>query len=269
MLGSEVLVPEQPERVVTLMPSLGELAADILGELFPVRIIGVSEFTDYPPALTTKESVGPYHRINIEKIVSLKPQLVLASMDGNAKDEVDHLRERGISVLVVSTRTFEEIGKSIRLIGEALGRKTEGEQLAAQLERGTHRIHERTHADRIASGKKRVLIQVGDDPLVVAGGGSFLSEAVEIVGGVNVYKDLAAAYPRPSLEDVMMRDPEVILIADLGKSQAATSKMMKRWKVFSKLKAVQAGRVQVIEGDTLLRPTLRLLEGLAILEKNL
>src|SRR4051812_45152654 len=95
--ASETLLPK---RIVTLAPSLGELASDLLGPELD-RIVGVSEFTDYPPTLSKIPSIGPYVRINVEKVLSLKPDLVLGTVSGNSKEQVEQLIALGLHVLTV------------------------------------------------------------------------------------------------------------------------------------------------------------------------
>jgi vitamin B12 transport system substrate-binding protein len=115
----------------------------------------------------------------------------------------------------------------------------------------------------------RVLIQVGDDPLVVAGGGTFLADALEAVGASNLYGEKGkggSLYPRPSFEDVVRKDPEVIVVLALGRDRAPFEAMAKRWERFGSLAAVKRRRVLVLQADALVRPTARLLAGLAELE---
>jgi len=179
--GVEVPAGSTPARVVTLAPSLGELAADLLDERMD-RIVGVTDYTDYPPALSKIASVGPYTGFNVEKVAALKPDLVVATTDGNRQDQVKRLRELGIRVVVVSTSTFAQIEQSIVIAGNALGVPARGLYLARRLREGVERI--RTRAKAAQDRVQKVLLQVGSDPLVVAGGGSFLSEGLEIIGVV-------------------------------------------------------------------------------------
>jgi iron complex transport system substrate-binding protein len=260
--GTQVKVAAHPMRIVTLAPSLGELAAD-LAEDDLGRIVGVSEYTDYPPRLARVESIGPYYRFNLEKVVALKPDVVLATLDGNPKDQVLHLRELGVPVVVVATGSFKEIGESISLIAQVMDAEKVGKQIRAQLERGVENFRARA---RTRPGR-RVLLQIGDEPLVVVGRKSFLHEALEAIGSRNVYDDATAHYPRPSLEDAVHRDPDVIVVLALGKDLQPFYAMARRWEQFPALKAVKGGDVRVLTGDSILRPTLRLLEGLSILEK--
>ena len=114
-----------------------------------------------------------------------------------------------------------------------------------------------------------VLIQLDDQPLVVAGGTSFLSEALGIVGAENVYGDAKIAYPRPSTEDVLRRNPDFVLVLAFGSDLKPFNRMAYRWGQYPDLAAKKSGRIKVVFADTLLRPSLRLLEGLAVLERTL
>ena len=176
----------------------------------------MSEYTDYPPALTRVASIGQYSRFNLEKVVGLKPDLVLATLDGNPKDQVLHLRELGVPVVVVATASLKDVEGSMRLVGQAMGVAEDGRRMAERFTTGLSRIRA---AGRRHFRAANVLLQLGDDPLVVAGGGSFLQDALEAVGARNVYGDADTHYPRPSLEDVVHRDPD----RDFGAGAADTT----------------------------------------------
>jgi len=261
---TKITIRKEPKRIVTLAPSLGELVADLLDENMN-RLVGVSDFTDYPPSLQKIESVGPYSGFNIEKVASLKPDLVIGTKDGNPKDKVLFLRELGITVLVVSTENFNEIDDSIKLVSTALGKKEKGNQLVRQLRSGINRIHSRSKN----KNKYRVLLQINGDPLIVVGKRSFLNEALKTVGAENIYGDLNKRYPKISIEDVVNKNPDVILILALGHNLKLFQKHAINWKRFKNIKAVKNNRIHVVSGDELLRPSIRLLEGLAILERTL
>ncbi len=261
--GTTLQLTSEPQKIITLAPSLGELAADFLGSETE-KIIGVSEYTDYPPKLKEKPSIGPYFRFNIEQIQALKPDLVLATQDGNPKDQVLHLRELGVPVLVVNTQSFRDIFESISIVSRALGKKSLGEKMAEQLKRGIANIQLKSKNHK----KLKVLLQIGDHPLVVVGKKSFLHEALETIGATNVYSDSLTSYPKPSLEDAIQRNPDVILILTLDKNLNHFYKIKNEWYLYKQVKAVKNDKVHILFGDTLLRPTLRLLEGLSMLSKK-
>ncbi len=264
-LGVSVQLVEKPARVVTLIPSLGELAADLC-ETHYERIVGVSDSTDYPPALKGRSSIGPYHHFNLERVVALKPDLVLATHSGNSKDQIEHLRELGLPVVVVRTESFAEIEQSIELVGKAMGSAPAATALLERFRTGITQLKNRAGARPVAN-RRRVMLELGDEPLIVAGGKSFLSEALALVGATNVFGDLASAYPRPSTEELIQRDPDAILVLALGDDTAYFAKLAANWKQHPKLKAFKNGNVKILRGDEILRPSLRLLEGLARLER--
>jgi iron complex transport system substrate-binding protein len=262
--GTIVSVVEHPQRIVTLAPSLAELASDFLG-MDLQKIVGVTESTDYPPALKSVTKIGQYQRVNLEKIVSLKPDLVLATEDGNSKDQINHLREAGLPVIVLSTNHFYEIDAAMKTVAEALGVSEESKKLIERFEKGVDEIRQRGLKRK---DKKRVLIQLDDDPLVVAGGRSFLNEAIELVGAKNIYADSATGYPRPSKEDVMVKNPDMIIVPTFGPVSDAFRKRVMDWTQYPMLQAVKTHQIKAIYGDPLLRPSMRLLEGLSLLEKT-
>jgi len=257
-LGRTVQVPAKAVRIVTLAPSLGELAADLLGTELD-RIVGVSEYSDQPSALKRLPSVGPFNQVSLERVASLKPDLVLATVDGNSKDQIARLTEMGIAVVVVSSKTLEEVGDSMRLVGRSIGMESQGSEMASQFLLGVSRIRERAKGRTLSP---KVLIQVGDDPLVVAGASSFVSQSLVAIGAKNLYGESGPAYPRPALEDVVRRNPDSILILTMGTDEEPYRKSAEKWGSFKKLAAVREGKVRIVKGDTIVRPTLRLLEGM-------
>lgn len=262
--GEKVSLADSPRRVVTLMPSLAELVAEI-GEGDMSRLVGVSEFSDFPKSLKSKPVVGTSARLNLEKILSLKPDLVLALKGGNSKDQIQRLRELRVPVIVVSTDSLKEIQESISLVASALGEKDRGAKLVRKFEQGLEDLRKRARTRK----KKNVLIQVGHEPLVVIGGKSFLQEALELIRAENVYANSDSAYPRPALEDVLKRRPEVIVVLYNSGDIAGARKMKEAWGEFPALPAVKKGRVETMPGDEILRPTLQLLEGLRKLERKI
>jgi iron complex transport system substrate-binding protein len=266
-MGTSVKIVDHPIRIVTLAPSLGELTADLLGSSLE-RIVGVSDYTDYPPTLSKVKSIGSYARFNLEAVVALKPDLIVATSDGNARDQIEHLRTLHLPVVVIKTSSFNEIDESIQILSKALDAEKEGESIRQRLTKGLQNLQQRMIA-RKASGKPvpRVLLELDWNPLVVAGGGTFLDEALSKVDAINVYSDVKKAYPKPSVEDVVRRDPDVILLLGMEKNLKAFEKAAKEWQRFPKMKAVRSGRIRVIQADAIIRPSLRILEGLSTLEK--
>jgi iron complex transport system substrate-binding protein len=253
--------PKTARRVVALAPSLAEIAALLLEEE-KSRLVGVSRHSDFPEFVSHLPDVGPFHRFNVETVVSLKPDLVLATQDGNPRDQVLRLRERGLPVVVVSTPDLRAVGESIRQVGKALGRVESADRMARALEASLEAFKKRAPAGR----KPRVMLQLGDDPVVVAGGQGILNELLTLAGGANAFQDVPHAYPRPSLEELYRRDPEVVVVLGMSEESSRLEQIANRWRGQKKLSAARAGRIHVLRGDELFRPTPRLVQGLARLE---
>ncbi len=265
--GTHVKIADHPVRIVTLAPSLGELAADLLGDSLD-RIVGVSDYTDYPPVLSKAKSVGSFARFNLETVVALKPDLVVATSDGNARDQIEHLRELHLPVVVVKTSSFADIDQSILILAQALDVQKLGDSIRKRLSDGLKKIEART-LERRKSGKPgpQVLLQLDTNPLVVAGSSTFLNEALLKVGARNVYSDIGKPYPKPTLEDVVRRNPDVILLLGMENNLMSFKNAAKDWQRFSKMKAVRSRQIQVIQADEMMRPSLRILDGLSLLEQ--
>jgi iron complex transport system substrate-binding protein len=230
----------------------------------------VTESTDFPPALKKVASIGQYQKLNLEKIASLKPDLVIATEDGNSKDQIDHLREIGLPVLVLSGSTFLEIENSMKKVSEALGPKSmvESQALIDHFKKSVAAFRERGST---RATKKRVVIELDDNPLIVVGGRSFLNEAISLIGAENIYGDSKTGYPRPSKEDVIAKNPDMILLPTFGASFGLGNPefiaKLEAWAQYPSMKAVKSHQVLAVEGDALLRPSMRLLDGLARLER--
>jgi len=261
-LGTSVRLSDQPSRIVTLAPSLGELVADLLEDDL-TKIVGVSEYTDYPPALASVTSIGSYTNFSIEKVISLHPDLVFATTDGNSEAQIDRLRALGVPVVVIKGENFSDFQASIVTLGLALGLEKRGLEMVEQFKRGIENFSVRARLRK----PKRVLMQLGDDPMITVGNKSFLNQAITTVGAQNIFGDLDARYPKPSIETVVQRDPDVIVVVELGKDVKVFQRMVEKWQHLPSLKAVKTKQVRLLKADALIRPSLRMLEGLSLLER--
>lgn len=264
---ARVALVDHPSRIITLTPSLGELAARIQGKEIN-RIVGVSAHSDQPPALAQAPSVASAGKINLEAVVSLHPDLVLASREDNPADQLAHLRELHIPVFVTSATTLAGIEETLRMAGEALGHAKAGDLLADRLRRGIERFEARAAARRKrGEPRPRVLLELDDNPLIVVGGSNFVNEEVEALGALNVYGEGSRAYPRVSMEDALRRDPGRILILGNASGMTYFRGLVRNWERFPAVSAVRLHKVQALAADAIVRPGLRILQGMTLLEK--
>lgn len=264
-LGTEIVLESTPWRVVTMTPALAEIASAI--GLQSTNIVGVSEYTDFPAELKGKPSIGPYSKPNLEKIVGLKPDLVLASEDGTPHELIARLRKIMIPVMVIKTEGLDSVEASYRLLGSAFGQEFQSKLALDSLHEKIFSLKARATArEKDRARKLSVVIQVGEDPLIVAGGKNFLSEGLNILGVINTYFDAKTAYPRVSVEDVLKKNPDFILIIALGNDSAVFERAKKRWSSFSTLTAVREKHIFIVRSDALVRPGPRFPDGIGELE---
>lgn len=248
---------DEPRRVLPLTPSLAEMAAELLGSDHE-RIVGVTEFTDFPEALRTRPSVGSYARLQIERIVSLKPDLVLATSDGNPKDQVLKLERLGLKVAIVDVFALSDIAKGYHKLGELLGRQERARTIAMEFE-------QRLSLLSASTKNKRLFLQIGEHPLIGVGPDTFLGQAVEKMGYVNILPASLGAYPRLQREFVLKAKPGAIVLLGFGQNAKASTLALKAWTGLG----MPSQRLIAIHRSELMRPTSRFLDGLFELQKAL
>ncbi|MBS1963592.1 MAG: ABC transporter substrate-binding protein [Bdellovibrionales bacterium] len=264
-VGADVHFVRTPKRIVPLQPSLAELAVRVGAPI--EAIVGVSAYTDFPLELKKKPSIGSYAKPNLEAILALKPELVLAGRDGTPKEIVARLGKLGIPVVTVATETLAGLREAYRVVGAALRRSTEATAALAEFDGELAALRKRAETRTKAGNSAKVLLQVGEDPLVVAAGKTYLNEGLGVIGATNVYADPEQTYPRVSIEDVLKKDPDAIVLVGMGDDVAQFSRAEKRWKSYPKLAAARAGRIVLLRSDSLVRPGPRFPGGLVELER--
>lgn len=254
--GETVVFAETPRRIVSLNPDFTEnLFALAAGD----RIVGVTAFCNYPPEAAKKERVGDLWTPNLEKILSLAPDLILATQEGNRPQTVQALRELQLRVFVSSSaRSLEGYLGNLSELSRIVGEEGRGKELVARFRAEISRAGERT------AGRKhpRVFFQLGRAPLVTAARGTIIGELIEIAGGENIAAGASLRYPSFSREKVLADDPDLVIIA-LEEAEAKICR--EEWEKFGSLSAVKSGGIYLIDPDLVSRASPRLAEGLEIL----
>jgi len=234
-----------PSRIVSLTPTITEtLFALGAGE----RVVGVTRFCNYPSEAATRTKVGGLIDINIEAVVALTPDLVIAE---GQQAVVSRLRDLGLDVLTVKCATMADLLTAVGEIGARVGLQAEAEALVTVIRRRTGEVIEALKEVT----RPRVLLVVGRHPLVVAGRGTFMDELIGLAGGTNVMGDSERQYPIASMETVLLRRPEVIVECSGSMTgEDATEEARHAWSRWPSLPAVSTGRVYVSHSDALLRP---------------
>ena len=220
-VGRRVELPQHPQRVVTLTPSLAEIVYSIGGG---TTVVGVTDHTDYPDDAKKKSSVGGMIDPSIERIAALRPDLVLATLESNRQTTIDAIQHLRIPVFVIRPEGLEGILQAVEQVGAALNRLSD-----AQAEVGRLRARQQTVARRVASlPKPRALVLIWPDPVMTVGRHAFITEAIEAAGAFCVTRDVPQAWPRLSLEEVVRLAPEALVLIENGHPTLPTSELKSR-----------------------------------------
>jgi iron complex transport system substrate-binding protein len=259
-LGRHVTLPDSPQRVVCLSPSLTETVYALgLGAV----VVGVTDFTDYPPEAQSKPSVGGLTDASVEKIVSLHPDLVLAMPHLNRQETVEELEQLGIPVFVVDAQGLQGIMTSIQHVGDALNRRSEARNLLKRLEERRAAVAARVKG----LPRLKVLVVVWYDPVTTAGSKSFITDVISAAGAESITADMAQAWPQISLEEVVRRSPDFILLVS-GIHGGVTREELKSHAGWDQLPAVKDNHV-IYMSEQLFRPSPVVFDALEQLAKEL
>jgi len=242
------------QRIVSLSPSNTEVTF-ALG--LSDRLVGVTEYCNYPPEAQDKELIGGFATPSIEKIVELEPDLVLASTIH--AEEVPRLEALGIAVLVVESSTLIDLYTSISLVAQVTGVIPAGEALIASMQERINAVEVVVSVVPIDK-RIRVFYEVYSDPLMSAGKGAFINEIISLAGGVNIFGDVAENYPKISAEVVAERQPEIILFPNLHGTADFVLEAMTGRPGWERVPAVINGRVFAVSDDSFARQGPRVVE---------
>ncbi|MBA2873274.1 ABC transporter substrate-binding protein [Thermaerobacillus caldiproteolyticus] len=263
-LGEEVTIQSEPKKIVSLIPSNTEIAYALgLGE----KIVGVSDFDNYPEDAKKKEKIGGTD-FNVEKIISLKPDLVLAHASGahNSKDGLQQLKDAGITVLVVNdAKTFDDVYHSIELIGKATGTTKKAHEIIENMKTKLEAIKEKAKSIK-EKDQLKVWVEVSPAPeIYTAGKGTFIDDMLKVISAKNVAGD-QEGWPMFTEEKAVALNPDVIITTYGDYVKDATKQVMSRpaWK---DVPAVKNKRVYDVNSDLVTRPGPRLVEGVEELAK--
>ena len=255
--GNAVTVPAEPERIVSLSPSHTEILFALgLGG----RLVGTTTYCNYPPEVADTPRVGGFSDVDLEQVVGLAPDLVLASTI-HSTEVVPRLEELGIAVFVVNPPTVLAVLDSILTIGFITGQARAAAVLVAEMQERIDAILEAV----AGAAKPEVFWELGPD-LYTAGPGSFIDDLITLAGGKNVAADAQSQWPQLSAETIIVKDPEIIVLADHNYGETAA--MVEARPGWADVAAVKEGRmVELANDDVFSRPGPRIVEGLEFLAR--
>ena len=249
--GSTIDLAGPARRIVSLAPHITELLfAAGAGD----RIVATVAYSNFPEAARKLPRIGDAHALDLERLVGLKPDLVVAWAFGSAQPQIEVLKALGIAVYQDAPQDLDHIARSIERFGQLAGTGAVAGPAAARLRSRLADLRRR-HAGR---SEVSVFHQVWDRPLMTVGGRHLISQVLGLCGGRNVFAGLAAPAPHVAFEAVLEADPEVVVSAGEGTPLAAG---LGAWLAWPQLRAVARGNLVVVEPDLISQPVPRLLDG--------
>jgi iron complex transport system substrate-binding protein len=258
-VGRTVSLPDDPQRVVSLAPSITEIIF-ALGQ--KDRLKGVTTYSDFPDEAAKLPKVGSYVHLDLERIVALKPDMCIAIKDGNPKAVVKQLASLKIPVYAVNPKNLDALMQTILEIGNLLNACDNANTLVQDMRSRIQQVKSQVAQTTCKPG---VFFQIGISPIVSAGTNTFANELIEISGGQNLAKG-PVTYPRFSQEQVLALCPEVFIISSMSKGEAFDS-VKAQWSRWTDLPAVRNHRIYLVDSNLFDRPTPRLVDALELLLK--
>jgi len=256
-----------PDRIISLAPNITEILFALgLGE----RIVGVTNFCDYPEEAMNKQKVGGMTNPSLEAVVSLLPDIVVMTTDGNQKEFEKKVRSLNIKTYVFKTRRISELPQGIRDLGRFLGAQENADMLAREIERSMNAVktsrqkldpqaHPRSTPAKGGTVGKKILFIIWPEPLIVAGPGTAIDDIITLLHGENSASEAPVAYPKYSIEEIIRQEPDYIFIGKGHENIKAIAEGLLR-KV-KRVPAVQNGSVCYVS-DTLYRLGPRIVKGI-------
>ncbi len=235
--GRAVTVPDHPERVVCLAPSLVDDVFSIGGG---GQVAAITDFTRYPPEALKKPSVGEPIHPSLERILAFNPDLVLGMAHGNDPAILDKLRQLGVPVYLTDPHGMAGVLHTVESVGDAINRRAEAD---AEVHRLTLRI-DAVKARVQGKPVVRVFLPISVDPVFTIGRGAFITEMIADAGGASVTADMQQEWPQISLEVVLARQPETLLLIRGGHTTLASLRSRPGWE---SLRAVREGKVFYVD----------------------
>ncbi|MFO0776538.1 MAG: cobalamin-binding protein [Nitrospira sp.] len=250
--GRRMYLAKPPARVVSLAPSITEMLFSLGLE---DQIVGVTEFCDYPAGAKSKAKLG-YANPNVETIIALRPDLVLAPKDFLRPDLQAKLEQLKIPVFVLDAKTVEDIPLQLHTLGTMFEKTSAANDVTQHMRQRMAEL--KLKVETLPA--KRVLYVLNSQPLISVGPGSFIHQMIGLAGGVNVAAQAGVAYPRLSMETVLKEDPEVLIFPS-GEVETVPRNEQQQWRRWDSLSAVKQQRFHEVSSSLLNRPGPRVVEG--------
>ena len=249
--GREVRLARPAQRIVSLAPHITELLFSAgAGD----RLVGAVDFSDWPPAAKQLPRVGAYNAVDMERILALRPDLVVAWASGNPPALIERLRGLGLTVFLSEPRELEDVAGNLERLGRLAGTEATAQAAADAFRRRLQALRERYSARVPVS----VFYQIWFRPLMTVNGEHLISKVIRLCGGRNVFADLPTLVPKLDMEAVLAADPQAIVA---GVREPGDEAWQADWRRWPQLRAVREGHLISLPADLMQRHTVRILDG--------
>ncbi|MFN3792865.1 cobalamin-binding protein [Massilia sp.] len=255
--GNAVTLDKPALRVISMAPHVTELLFAAGGGS---HIVGAVNYSDYPEAAKSIPRIGSNREIDLERVISMKPDLIVAWMHNNAERQIEAVRKLGVPVFLSDPQKLEGIPDNVARLGQLMGTQAVADSAAAELRRQLAGLRER-YAGRPTV---RAFYQVWDKPLYTLSGRHIVTDALRLCGGENIFDKLTVTAPIVSVESVLQADPEAVF-GTAEKNYGGVN----LWKPYSSLTATRKGNLFTVDGDLLNRAGPRMIAGTAVLCEKL
>jgi iron complex transport system substrate-binding protein len=255
----KVCLQAPAQRIATLSPGATELVFAAGGG---ERVVAVVAFSDYPPAARALPSVGSHSRLDMERLLSLQPDLAIVWGSGNSADQIDALEDFGVPVFYLEPENAEGIAQAIERLARLSDSQAVGRSAAERFRRGMAELAEQYRDAEPVT----VFYQVWNKPLMTVNDAHLIGQVIRLCGGHNVFAELPRQIPRIDIEAVLAANPQAILAGGMGEENRY---WLTEWRAYPGLQAVQQDNLFFIPPSLVQRPTPRLLEGTRLLCESL
>jgi iron complex transport system substrate-binding protein len=261
--GAPVTLPQPAQRVISLAPHITEMIYAAGGG---AKLVGAVSYSDYPPEAKQLPRVGDNKALDLERIVALKPDLIVVWRHGNAQRQIDRLRELHIPLYFSEPHHLDDVAVALTKLGQLLGTSPSADDAARAYRQEIAKLRTRYSAQPSVS----VFYQVWDEPLMTLNGEHMISDVIALCGGRNVFAKLEPLVPTVSTEAVLAANPEAIVTAAPGATKPDRPlPSLDKWKAWPAMTAVARNNLFAIDGDLINRPAPRLAQGAAQLCEDL
>ena len=257
-IGNRIELSKNPERIISTAPNLTEMIFAIgAGDL----LVGRTRFCNYPADVNKIEIIGDMLHLNFEKIVELKPDLIFMTVEGNTKELYDKLKGLGIQIYVTNPRSLNDILRTIKNMGIILNRKDKADSLVNSIKKSLKEISSKNLK------RQRAIFVVSFSPLIIAGKNTFINEILEQTNLENISPEKSiSAYPMISREEVLDKNPDVIILPSSKYSIEEILRVYPEWK---NLKAIKNRKIIYVDQDLFFRPGPRFIDAIKFLSNEL